>query len=213
MTRIRTQTDLLDLLDRDFSWRIREISDVKTSVRSIPSMRASTFLRAGVALLYAHWEGFIKTSSEFYLTFVGSQRLRYEELKTCFIVFGLKKELDFIAASKKHAKNVRAVEFIQGELGKRADLTYKGAINTKANLNSSVFETIATSIGIDPAPYETRYNLIDESLLSRRNRIAHGEFLDIDANEYATLSDEIVILMRSYKSDIENSLALKSYMA
>ena len=105
------------------------------------------------------------------------------------------------------------MEFIQNELSNRANLTYEGAIKADSNLKSSVFETIATSIGIDPTNYETKYNLIDESLLSRRNKIAHGEYLDIDFGEFSTLSNEVLSIMRNYKTDIENSIQLKSYIA
>ena len=71
---------------------------------------------------------------------------------------------------------------------------------------------LALSVGIDPAPYEARYNLIDESLLRRRNEIAHGEFLDVDAGDYRTLADEVLLMMRLYKTDIENGAARSLFL-
>lgn len=213
MSKIRTVTNAQLFLDNDFGWRLQEISDIKTSIRSLEGAKSRTLIRAGVALLYAHWEGFVKNASQVYLEFVASQKLTYQELKICFIVFGLKKELDLIANSKRHAKNAKVIEFITNELGNRANLSYNDAIDTESNLSSTVFQGIIESLGIDSTPYETKFNLIDESLLSRRNRIAHGEFLDIGPNDYAGLSDEVVALMRSYKNNIENCLVLKSYMS
>jgi hypothetical protein len=213
MSKIRTASDLQDVLDRDFSWRLKEISDLKSSLRSFDSTRTKTFLRGGVALLYAHWEGFIKYASQSYLEFVANQGLRYQELKICFVVFGFKKELNLLASSKRHAQNTKTIEFLLSQMGNIARLSYKGVIDAESNLNSIVFQNIAESIGIDVAPYETKFNLIDESLLNRRNRIAHGEYLNLDENDYFKLSDEIIGLIRRYKTDIENSLALKAYKA
>lgn len=213
MMKIKTEKQMFELLDNDFSWRLKEIADIKSSIPSASGTKEKVLIRAGVALLYAHWEGFIKTSSEYYLSFVSNRRLKYEQLKTCFIVFGIKKELNFIVESKKHEKNIKILEFIQNELSNRANFTYEGAINADSNLKSSVFETIATSIGINPTNYETKYNLIDESLLGRRNRIAHGEYLDISVNEFITLSNEVLSIMRNYKTDIENSIQLRLYIA
>mgnify|MGYP000892156171 CR=1 FL=1 len=213
MSKIRTSIDLQTRLDEDFVWRIREISEMKISVRTAKANRDKTLVRAGIALLYAHWEGFIKNASQYYLEFVASQRLPYKDLKNCFIVFGLKKELDMIISSKQHAKNVRVIEFLKDELLNRAELSFKGAIDTESNLSSTVFANIAESVGVDTTPYQTKYNFIDESLLSRRNQIAHGEFLDISPEEYPDLSNEVVNLLRAYKTDIENCLVLKTYMA
>jgi len=96
-------------------------------------------------------------------------------------------------------------------LDKKAKIFYEGVIKTQSNLSSSVFEEIASSIGIDPTRYKLKYKLIDESLLKRRNQIAHGEYLNIDTQGYQNLSDEVVALISAYKTDIENAIALESY--
>jgi len=211
MAKIRTVSDAQALLDTDFAWRLQEVSDVKTSIKSA-GPRNRTLIRAGVALLYAHWEGFIKRSSQIYLEYVASQRLKYRELKPCFAVFGLKAQLNFITGSRKHSKSARIIEFLLTEMDSRAVLLYEDSIDTESNLSSVVFQGIAESLGINYRPYETKNNLIDKSLLDRRNKIAHGEFLDIVADDYAKSSDEVVSLMRQYKDDIENALVLKSYL-
>ncbi|HFG1639951.1 TPA: MAE_28990/MAE_18760 family HEPN-like nuclease, partial [Vibrio cholerae] len=74
-----------------------------------------------------------------------------------------------------------------------------------------VFSNIAKSIGIDTEKYESRYNLIDEGLLNKRNYIAHGEYLDVDSDGFRNLADEILHLLRLYKTDIENAASLAAY--
>jgi len=85
------------------------------------------------------------------------------------------------------------------------------AIDTESNLTSKVFGNIAASLGISVDSYETKFNLIDESLVARRNKVAHGEFLDLGGREFGELVDEILLLMRGYKTDLENAATLKSY--
>lgn len=213
MSQIRAINQAFEALDQDFSWRIQELSEIKTSARSAVGTRRKMLVRAGVALLYAHWEGFIKNSSQVYLEFVANQRFKYQELQVCFIIFGLRRELETLTTSKKSTQYIKALEFLMNEMGARSQLSHRDAINTESNLSSLVFQNIAISVGIDTSPYTTKFNLIDESLLKRRNKIAHGEFLDIDAEEYSDLSNEVVSLMRMYKDDIQNALILKLYLA
>lgn len=212
MTPVRTATQLQDLLDSDFAWRIQEISSMKSAIGKTPSGRNRMLLRAGIMLLYAHWEGLVKNSSQWYLEYVSSQRLNYDQLLPCFIVFGLKKHLNELDESERHLRNVRTVEFLLSELGGRANLRWKGAIDTESNLSSKVFHNIASSIGVDPSPYEIEFNFIDTSLLARRNSIAHGEHVDIAETGYRELSDRVANLLRRYKTDIENSMIQSSYL-
>ncbi len=76
-----------------------------------------------------------------------------------------------------------------------------------------MFRSVVAAIAIDPAKYASRYNWIDKVLLARRNQIAHGERLEFDANEFPTLADETLMLLRWFKDDIENSVATKAYLA
>lgn len=108
-----------------------------------------------------------------YLKFVDSRGLKYSELKSCFSVFGLKSKLQTLAASRQSLANIDAFDFIRSELENTARLQLGSAINTESNLTSKVFSNIATSLNINIAGYTSRFNLIDESLVHRRNKIAH----------------------------------------
>lgn len=92
-----------------------------------------------------------------------------------------------------------------------ARLQLGSAINTESNLTSKVFSNIATSLNINISGYTSRFNLIDESLVHRRNKIAHGEFLDIGGPEFGDLLDEVLQIMREYKIDLENAASLAAY--
>ena len=210
MRKVKTLDEMQIALDQEMAWRVKEIGVFKLGSSRNDSKR-KPYIRAGVALLYAHWEGFIKSSSEIYLGYVESRALRYRDLKSCFVVFGLKRRISTLVESKKTIPNIEAMDFIFSKLDETATLKIKSAINTESNLTSKVFINIANSLDINTLPYETRFHLIDSSLVKRRNEIAHGEFVDISVDEFSKLVDDILFLMRLYKTDIENAASLENY--
>lgn len=211
MSKIKTISQLQDALDRDFSWRLMEIANIKNAVRTAENLNKKTIVRAAIPLLYGHWEGFVKNASTYYLEYVNGQSLTYKELKSCFIVFGVKKKINEFVSSKNSSVSISTLDFLRNELNSKASLKVETAIRTEFNLSSKVFENIANSISINTDSYESRYHLIDESLLSRRNHIAHGDYLDVDTDGLRGLADEVLYLLRAYKTDIENAVSLGHY--
>ncbi|MEW1780924.1 MAE_28990/MAE_18760 family HEPN-like nuclease [Arthrobacter sp. NPDC080086] len=210
MADIHTLTQLQDTLDGEMGWRVKEIGAFRIASK-VNGPERKFFIRAGVTLVYAHWEGFIKTSSEHYLNFIKNQNHTYRELKSCFAVFVLKSKLQMLSSSRKSASNIEAFDFIFSEMEQPARMHMSSAIDTESNLTSKVFANIATSLDISVSGYETKFNLIDESLVSRRNKVAHGEYLDLGGREFGDLVDEVLQLMRGYKTDLQNAASMKSY--
>jgi hypothetical protein len=208
--KLRTASQLQNALDAEIAWRIKEIADLKLAVKKNVGLSEQTIIRAGVALIYAHWEGFIKAAATSYINFVDNQGKTYGELQTCFSVLGIRRHLNEMTSSKKSSIQIAAVELIRDALATPSKLqTFK--VNTQSNLKSEVFANIALSIGIRLQPYETRFNLIDESLLSRRNKIAHGEPLNLDADSWRDLADQVIGLMREFKTDLENAATTSAF--
>lgn len=210
MADIRTLIQLQDALDSEMGWRVKEIGAFRIASKSGNPER-KFFIRAGVALVYAHWEGFIKASSEQYLNFVHFRGLTYSELKSCFAVFGLKSKLQMLSISRQASPNIEAFDFIHSAMGKTAHMQMSSAINTESNLTSKVFTNIANSLDLDVEKYTTKFNLIDESLVKRRNQVAHGEHMVLGGKEFGELADEILQLMRDYKIDLLNAASMETY--
>lgn len=210
MARIRTPLQLQQALDAEMAWRVRELSTFRLASKNA-GVERDTMIRAGIAMIYAHWEGFIKAASEAYLEYVNNQNHLYRDLQTCFVVFGMKGKLSLLGDGRKAKANIEVLDFVLNELDQPAKMVLSSAIQTGSNLTSTVFHNIATSIGVSTLKYETRFPLIDESLVGRRNSIAHGEYLALDPPAFITLADEVHMMMRWYKTDIENAASLKSY--
>jgi hypothetical protein len=211
MKKLRTAYHFTQYMDDEFAWRLKEIADIKLAIRGTEESSRRALLRAGVPILYAHWEGFIKASSEALLHFVNNQNLRLRDLKPCFIVFGAKKHINDLVESGSPRDRIGAVEFFLNQLDAPASLAVSGSIWTEFNLSSKVFERIASSLGVDTGRYATKYVLIDSSLLARRNNIAHGAFFDLGEDDFFKLSDEVIGLLRSYKNDLENLVTTGLY--
>lgn len=192
------------------SWRIREISTFRLASKQ-DRVDRDTLIRAGVAMVYAHWEGFIKSASESYLEFVNNQGHLYRELKTCFVVFGMKGKLALLGDSRQAKTNIEVLDFVMSEMDQPAKMALSNAIRTEANLTSNVFRNIATSIDVSITQYESRFPLIDESLVGRRNSIAHGEYLGLKPGEFIQLADDVQMMMRWYKTDLQNAATLGKY--
>ena len=212
MTKIRTANQLQDVLDQEFSWRLREIHDIRSAARAAGSASQKTFIRAGVTLLYAHWEGFVKAGADAYVNYLSCRGLQNSEMRSCFVALGLKSRIHDLMSSKRSIASVSALDVILAELEKPANLPMRDSIDTHSNLGSSVFKDIAGWIGLDTRPYSTKFNLLDERLLKQRNRIAHGRYLELDQSVFSDLVDQIVELLRWFKTDIENALVTKAFM-
>lgn len=139
MSKIRSPNELQNILDGDFSWRLKEIASLKLIVRGTSQINKKTAIRASIPLLYGHWEGFIKNSATNYLSYVNGRSLKYSELKSCFIVFGVKKKITELSNSKTSNISIAALEFLQKELTTTANLKIESAIRTEFNLSSEVF--------------------------------------------------------------------------
>ena len=209
MAKIRTLDEFQNALDKEIAWRKKELSVFKTGAKTNGHQR-KPFIRAGVALLYAHWEGFITSSSNHYLSFVEGQRCSYTELKSCFGVFGLKQKLNTLSESKNAAQNIDALDFIRDGMDETAKLRMSDVLRT-ANLKSEVFSDIARWLDIDITSFETHFKLIDESLVKKRNEIAHGEYVDLSGEDFGVLIKEIQTIMDGYKTALENAASLKGY--
>ena len=80
MTKIRTVSQLSDKLSEEIAWRKKELIYIKSLIeKNRYKSVESTLIRSGTALLYAHWEGFIKNAATSYVEFVARQNLKYSE--------------------------------------------------------------------------------------------------------------------------------------
>ena len=100
--KIKTVEQLEELLVQDLAWRKKEMISLKILVEK-DKVNEPILLRAGIALLCAHFEGFIKRASNCYVGYVSQQKKLYSELKENFTALKMEKEFKSCSKSDKHS--------------------------------------------------------------------------------------------------------------
>ena len=212
--KIRTKEELSDALASQLVWRKKELSDLKYYIGLMPpdSTRRKVLGRCSITILYAHWEGFVKLAGRYFLEFIAMQRLRNEELHPNLMTLSMRKQVNFAPNTLKVSEFGKITYFFLSQMTERAAIPYKKAIDTEANLSSAVFREILWCLGLDYEPFETREKFIDSRLLGQRNSVAHGEATNVDPKEYDEMREGVIEMMTKFKTQIENSAVLKTYL-
>lgn len=201
--------DFLDKIDKEFSWRKKELIVLKLDVNAVKDKRISTEIRKGILLLYAHWEGFIKNAAMEYLYYVSQQRLKTSQLTYNFLCIMFRKHFQECANSQKISSHIEIIKKLFEDNTIKFDP--KRQIRTESNLSFSLFVDIMLTIGLDHNKYDSKKHLIDESLLSKRNSIAHGEYLEISRDNFISTFDAVIEMLNCIKTDIQNACILESF--
>jgi len=208
----RTLGILFDNINEEWVWRVKELDDFKSVVEKIKDESTkSSLIRAGITLLYAHWEGFIKTCSYNYYNYVTTKGYKLKELKDSFVAISIKKELNELIDSKKIAKQSKIISILFQEFEKRGMFPEKIPLKTN-NLNYEIFEEYCAMIGIETMTFETKRQFINQRLVGNRNNIAHGKYLQLKEFDFKEIFSLTLGLMKSFKDSIENSATLATYM-
>lgn len=210
---MRTVEDLVGAISYDLVWRKKELTELRALVDgSRGKLKQRVLIRSAIALLYAHWEGFVKKSSGFYLKYVAFQRVNLDELQTNFLVLSARFAASESSGTGGMRNGIELANFYLNCAGRRANVPHKKVIDTRSNLGSSVLRDILVLLGLDDSGFETRMNFIDGSLVNPRNHVAHGEELHISAEEYEELHDSVMGLIEEFRNKLENAAATKRFM-
>lgn len=115
------------------------------------------------------------------------------------------------AQSNRIRLYVELARFFRHDLGQRSNITQKDAIGIRGNLSSIVLRDIIDTLGLDYAPYATKEHLIDERLVSARNSIAHGQYLQPDLADFFELHAEVLGLLETFRTQVDNAVSSAAY--
>jgi len=199
----RTSEELIAELDSDLAWRKQELAALRFAVETSLDGEQPIMIRAAIALVYAHWEGYVKDAARRYLNFVAMRRLPYTELADHFAALGIRREASKLVNAGTPDDCVQAYRNLMASQSGKSSLPDTGIIDTGSNLNYEQFERILTTLGINSGSYSTRQAMIDERLLKTRNNIAHGDFVEPDFEQY----DEVHGAVLDMLSDLRDRIA------
>ena len=209
--RIRSLTQLTEALDNDLAWRKRELTTVNLMLSNPRRHQRGPLLRAAICLLYAHWEGFIKTAATSYVSFIAHRGLSYRDLTSNFVALGLRAEIREAGQSSRPTIHTAIVSKLLSDLSDNAELDWENSVNARSNLNSETLKEILALLGLDERGYLSKGPLLDEKLLANRNRVAHGERVEIDYDDYGVLHSEIIQLANWFNTDVQNAAVTEQF--
>lgn len=207
---VYTIEELVDGIDKELSWRKKELKVFKDSISSENSPKQKTLLRCAIPILYAHWEGFVKTSCELYLEYVSNKNEILKKLKPQFVAIALRNNIQ-AQEINKISERTKAVEYIINNLELTVKIPIKNIIKTKSNLKYNIFKDICYILCIPIENFEKQEAMIDE-LVDLRNNIAHGNYLKVDYKLFCDFYRDTIFLLDSLRTEIENASVLNHHM-
>lgn len=207
--RIKHFNELSSYLDAELAWRRKELAIVKNYIPDEANPKQNAALRFNVPILYAHFEGFVKQSTELYLNFVANKFLKHCELQSQFITLSLAKKVGLLEL-RNIEDRTKVIDFILQNGEKKSNIQTKNVIQTKSNLRYNVFKEIIFTIGIEEGNF-SKYETLINDLVDARNYIAHGDFLKVDKNTFEIMYKDIQQIMIDLKTEIENCATLEKF--
>ncbi|MBS1551663.1 MAG: hypothetical protein JST15_06315 [Bacteroidetes bacterium] len=207
----RNISELQNSIDTDFILRRSELNTLKILVdKNLNKPEGKLFAKNLIVFLYAHWEGFIKYSSECYIQFISHQNLKYKDLQYGLLaICHLQKMNEYFES--KVALKVLALEELFTNMDNKAIIPNNYSIATYSNLNVETLQEICLIIGLNADKYSLKKGIIDEKLLRVRNEIVHGAINQISPDDSIETFDLVFPIMEEFKNDIQNNVSTMKF--
>lgn len=193
-------------IERDLDWREKELAllRVRLADRGGHETEKRVLFRAAWALLYAHYEGFTKFALTVYFEELGKSGQPCAQLPLLTQCFALRPEL-------RRMKKKPDLEFLESILDfEGAHLTSPAtfpSVETQSNLWPAVLEELLAYADIE-LPSLQMHSWKLKTLVSRRNKIAHGERHIIqDLPYYIQFEDAFKIVSYELAYEIDRKFA------
>ncbi len=212
--KIRSIDELGDALETDLSWRKKELTTINLLIQGSRSHQKEVLIRAGIALMYAHWEGHIKKASECYLCLLNKKAHKYSDLKDNFKHISLADKFSQGFSINKYESQKELFEYIYSCKDEKFCVSESNIIDTESNLKYNVLKKLMHQLGLDLTKFELKENFIDSTLLKNRNSIAHGERISNKQLEtaYKEIQETIIGMIQTYHNLIYNAAVTEEYL-
>ena len=207
-------------LEKDFDWRVDELASLKHQVlrQQRGTLAERSLLRAMLAMLYAHYEGFCLFAFTLFLERIkqfGNPRHHHQE---SLVVFSLRKTFKKV---RGNYSGEQCYQFFKNDLAtllreaidfdrypRSQEFILQGRSNLKPTLLAENCSSLCLSV---PAVEDRRTQLWQ--LVDRRNKIAHGQSSFVrDLNEYEVYENAAYEVMLELVESVSESLKRQEYL-
>lgn len=201
----------LNQIQVDLDWREAELALLRKQLMQAKGKGIETvLLRANLAMIYAHYEGFCKFALGVYIDALDKIGLKRGQLKWAIAASSLRtfhEELKRLSDPGEFFTKIFLE--LEGKLEEKACISRPDQI---ANLWPDLLLEWLTKLGLDRKEVEAHRAKL-ESLVSNRNQIAHGKRLIVkDLTELDTYAEAASLAMHGVFLGITNALEKRLYV-
>jgi hypothetical protein len=222
--------DVRAQLEQDLSWRNDELRLLGNQMHSLRGKQEKErFCRALLLMLYAHVEGFTKSAMRIYVQAVVSENLNVRSLNSQLGANSLNLVITAVENATEHSfftqdpppkqklTRIYRVREILSKWHGIQDLEFSPDIDeitdTDSNLKRNVLRKLLFRAGLNVDEFQEFEDDLD-SLVSRRNPIAHGEIATlVRVEDYIRLETSGLMFMDALVRSLTLSLIEKRYLA
>jgi hypothetical protein len=191
-------------IEQDLDWREAELAAMRLLIVGAKSEFEKLVLtRAAWALLYAHFEGFTKFALTVYYDELQRLGKKVSDLPVETQCFSLRPKLKEIRNLPTQDMLEALKNFSSGYLGVSCSFP---DVDTKSNLYADTLNGLVIDAGIN-LPSLSLYNNKINTLVRRRNKIAHGEKdLISEFDYYISFEDAIKTILYDLALEIDRKI-------
>lgn len=204
--------NILEAISRDLDWREKELASMRILLSSsgITATQKLGLLRAAWAMLYAHYEGYCKNTLTAFYDVISRSGISCQDLPETTKIFALGESLRRMKNMPNGDLLCEIVKFQSNCLSVSPEFP---DVDTQSNLWPNVLIKLleAADLSTEKArEHELKLN----TLVSRRNKIAHGENNIIaEVEYYLSYESAVYDIMYDLAIQVDSRLSLPPYSA
>ena len=200
-------------IEQDLAWREAEMGSLKMLLASAVSGsdRQRALLRACSAMLYAHYEGFCKFCWTMMLDTIEAEAHMRKDLAECMAKRSM---ISVFRQLRGDTSDESLWRFATSEFHDQLKqvAVFQDEVDTESNLWPRVSQKINDSVGLQ-CPLLSAHEDELRQLVGRRNKIAHGEKLEIaNIQQFQKFENAAVLVMHELAIAVVECLEKKTYL-
>jgi hypothetical protein len=186
--------DFIKKIESENDWRQSDFAKIKKISTQLNSDLKIYFFKSSIPIVYAHLEGYIKSSLNSLVDFINELKLGYKSVSDTILVLAIENEIKSLSGNLSIEKKLKFIYSMKKVFADGSVKIEKSVINTKSNLN---FDTLIDICKAFDLKYDTltEYKKDLNKLVNIRNSIAHGE----NSYRFETIED-----IQTYMELVEN---------
>lgn len=198
-------------IEDDLNWREKELSILRRHLyqTTVGDVQDKALLRANLAMIYAHYEGFCKFAITVYIDALNKRKLKRGQLRWPIAVHSMKKFFNSLKAESR--RDLFFSRFLLEFDSQLEEIAECENIAETSNLWPNLLEEWLVRLGLSTTNVQAQNNYL-HSLVNARNKIAHGRELYVaDRTTLDTYAEAARLAMHEVAVEIADALEKQGY--